>query len=74
MKFFYSKMILHENNFVKIIIIRPQKSKLIPKIKCTIFLNNYIISIIILNSKVAQRGGHRSVFSPKNNASASVKV
>jgi hypothetical protein len=71
--FYYSKIILHNINFVKIIIVRPKNQNWYPKLNVPYFWNNYIISIVILGLKVAQWGS-LSVLSPKNNASVNVNV
>ncbi len=50
------KIILHNINFVKIIIVGPKNQNQYFKLNVPYFWNNYIVCIIIVDPKVPQRG------------------
>jgi len=52
---YYLKNILHNINFVKMIIRRPKNQIWYPKLNVPCFWNNYIVCIIILNPKMPQK-------------------
>jgi hypothetical protein len=58
-------MILHKNNFVKIIIVRPKNPKLIPKIKCIMFVEQLYCKYYNIRFKSAPKGGPVMFFDPK---------
>ncbi len=56
------KIILHNMNFVKIIIVGPKNKNSYSKLNVPCFWNNYIIWTIIQDAKVPQRGSSQCPF------------